>query len=293
MDGWLGKFSLMPRGFKDADTLVAEIKMTRTDHKGAFLIVEGADDVRFWSAMRHEKCELVDGEGKKNVVNAVRLLNEENIRGVLGIVDDDYDQLLGLSLESKNLVATDAHDLECLLCRSSALCKVLAEFGEPRKIQRLTKEKGSDIRDCLLARAIVFGRLRLVAEYFRLDINFGVVRIQRFVDEKTWKVDCRALIRELAQTQQNSTLDEDSLKRHLAKLPEFDPWRIVRGHDVIMILRIGLKNVLGTIKNSVGDEQIARVLRAGMSMEELKETKLWADIRVWETQNAPHRVIAA
>lgn len=283
----------MPRGYKDADTVVAEIKMTQTNHKGAFLIVEGADDARFWRAMRHEKCELVDGEGKKNVVNAVRLLDEENIHGVLGIVDDDYDQLLGMSLGSENLVATDAHDLECLLCRSSALCKALAEFGEPCKIQRLKTEERNDIRDCLLARAIVFGRLRLVARYFQLDINFAVVKIQRFVDEKTWQVDCQALIRELVKAQQNSTLDEDSLKRHLAKLPVFDPWRIARGHDVMQILRIGLRNVLGSIKNSVGVEQIARVLRAGMSMEELKETKLWADIREWEAKNTLYRVVAA
>ena len=283
----------MPRDFKNADILVAEIRMTKMDRKCAFLIVEGADDVRFWRTMRHEECELVDGEGKNNVVEAVRRLDEKNIRGVLGIVDDDYDQLLGLSFESENLVATDAHDLECVLCRSSALCKVLAEYGEPSRIQRLKKKEGSDIRDCLLARAIVFGRLRLVAKYFRLDINFDVVRVQRFVDEETWKVDCKTLIRELVKAQQNSTLDEDSLARHLAKLPEFEPWRIVRGHDVLLILRIGLRNVLGNIKKSVGVEQISRVLRAGMSIEDLKKTNLWADIGAWEAKNAPYRVVAA
>lgn len=61
----------------------------------------------------------------------------------------------------------------------------------------------------------------------------------------------------------------------------------------MQILRIGLRNVLGSIKNSVGVEQIARVLRAGMSMEELKETKLWADIREWEAKNTLYRVVAA
>lgn len=280
----------MPVGFKDAGTLVAEIIMTRTHHKGSFLILEGTDDARFWEARRHAECELVDGEGKNNVVGAIRRLDEEKVAGVLGIVDDDYDKLLGLNLESRNLVATDAHDLECILCRSSALCKVLAEFGESSKIQRFEQEEGTSVRSCLLARAIVFGRLRLAALYFQLEINFDGINIPRFVDETTWEVDCNALIITLAQ--QSTSCDKSLLKHYLAKLPEFDPWRIVRGHDVIAILRIGLKEVLGDIRSSVGTKEISRVLRAALSMEELKETNLWASINTWETKNFPYQIIA-
>ena len=101
----------MPGGYKDPDSIAAEIKMMRMVHEGAFLVLEGVSDVRFWTTRRHGTCELVDGEGKPNVVGAVHRLDTASIRGILGIVDDDYDSLMGTSRTSRNLVATDAHDL--------------------------------------------------------------------------------------------------------------------------------------------------------------------------------------
>ena len=80
---------------KDPGSVAAEIKMIRMVHDGAFLVVEGVNDVRFWRTRRHDNCELVDGEGKLNVVGAVHRLDGEGISGVLGIVDDDYDNPVG------------------------------------------------------------------------------------------------------------------------------------------------------------------------------------------------------
>ena len=150
----------MPIGHKTPDILVNEIKMHRTSHNGSFLIVEGNDDVRFWTPRHHADCELVDGEGKQNVIGGIQRLDSTNFAGVLGIVDSDYDTLNGTSIESENLLATDAHDLECLLCRSSALDKVLAEYGSRPKIERFENEAGADVRTGLLERALIFGRLR-------------------------------------------------------------------------------------------------------------------------------------
>ena len=150
----------MPIGHKTPDILVNEIKMHRTSHNGLFLIVEGNDDVRFWTPRHHADCELVDGEGKQNVIGGIQRLDSTSFAGVLGIVDSDYDTLNGTSIESENLLATDAHDLECLLCRLSALDKVLAEYGSRPKIERFENEAGADVRTGLLERALIFGRLR-------------------------------------------------------------------------------------------------------------------------------------
>ena len=108
--------------------VVAEIKMRRTQHAGSFLVLEGLDDLRFWRSRCDGDCRLIDGRGKKNVVLGVRRLDEISFKGALGVVDSNYDYLAGVPLESNNLLATDAHDLECLLCRSSALDAVLAEY---------------------------------------------------------------------------------------------------------------------------------------------------------------------
>ncbi len=166
----------MPQGYKTPGTLVAEIKMSRMSHEGAFLLVEGKDDIRFWRSRRHVDCELVDGEGKRNVIGGIQKLDATSFVGVLGIVDSDYDPLTGISIESENLLLTDAHDLECLLCRSSALDKVLAEYGNHPKIERFENKTGDDVRTGLLKRALVFGRLRWAAVRSHPVIDLGGIQ---------------------------------------------------------------------------------------------------------------------
>ena len=104
--------------------------------------------------------------------------------------------------------------------------------------------------------------------------------MQRFVNRKTWAVDVEGLIR--AVVREGSMDDENVVARRVGELPAADDWWVVQGHDVLALLRIGLMQVLGNMKASVGTEQIARVLRAAMSREELQGTQLWADMRAWE-----------
>ena len=277
------------QGYKNSSTLAAEIKMTRTNHCGAFLVVEGANDVRFWAPRRHVDCELVDGEGKKNVVGVVNRLDAVEFDGVLGVVDSDYDSLNGVMLGSDNLVATDAHDLECLLCRSSALDTVLAEFGNSEKIQRFERREGVDVRTSLLNRAEIFGRLRWAVQSLGLSIDSGLIRVPRFVHDRSWTVDRNALIR----TVQSKISDGSTLSAQIDSLSRPDPWYVVQGPDLIELLRIGLKHVLGDLPNTTGYKEIARVLRAAISTAELKTTKFGVDIRRWEVRNIPYAVFPA
>ena len=146
----------MPVGYKDPGSIAAEIEMTRMLHGGAFLLLEGVDDIRFWTKRRRAECELIDGEGKSNVVGAMQRLDSDGAVGVLGVVDDDYDSILGTKRVSMNLVHTDAHDLECILCKSTALDAVLGELGHERKIRAFEAKTGMDVRTNLLHRALVF-----------------------------------------------------------------------------------------------------------------------------------------
>ena len=277
----------MLHGHKSPGTLVAEIKMLRTSHDGAFLILEGKDDVRFWRPRRHASCDLVDGEGKPNVIDTVRRLDGARFVGALGIVDSDFEQVTGEHFESSNLLYTDAHDLECLLCRSSALDKVLAEHGDPGKIRRF-ESAGIDVRTALVERAMVFGRLRLATLLARPAVELRI-RIPRFVDGKTWTVDEEALIHHAVP---GAPQDADAITERLGQLPAVDPWHVVQGHDMIAILRIGLRRVLGNLPTSVGTSDIAGLLRAGMSPEDLRQTGLWADMRAWQAANPPYAVLA-
>ena len=92
-------------------------------------------------------------------------------------------------------------------------------------------------------------------------------------------------------TASNPHVEEAALSDAMSALPAVDPWHVARGHDVLEILRIGLRGVLGELKASVGVGQLASVLRQGMSASELQSTQVWRDIREWEASNHPFLVL--
>lgn len=264
--------------------IVAEIKIRRSLHTGSFLIVEGKDDRKFWEVRRHRSCRLIVGGGKNNIIYGVQRLDEIRFEGALGVVDSDYDYLPLRSSISKNLVATDAHDLECLLCRSFALNSVLVEFGDPEKINRFEEEYRKDVRAALLERGLLFGNLRRVG----VTIDQGV--ISRFVNEKEWAVDEDGLIYDTVKW--SGGVDANTLQHRIARLPPMDPWHVVHGHDLLTLLRIGLRSMLGNLSANISIDVIAGVLRQAMKLADLQSTDLWQDMRRWENRNTPFLVLA-
>lgn len=261
--------------------------MRRTQHAGSFLVLEGLDDMRFWKSRSHGDCRLIGGNGKKNVVRGLRRLDEIGFEGALGVVDSNYDHLAGVPLDSDNLLATDAHDLECMLCRSSALDAVLGEYGNHEKIGRFGQS--TDVRTALLDRGLIFGRLRWAAQ--KLDPSWHMPAMRAFVDEKSWSVDEDRLIESVVDL--NEGVDANVVRRRIAHLPPADPWHVVRGHDLLEVLRVGLQNVLGDLPRTIGVKEIARALRLAMPLADLQSTRLWRNMRRWERLNKPYLVVAA
>lgn len=257
--------------------------MRRTQHDGSFLVVEGKDDSRFWRPRSHDSCRLIDGCGKQNVVLGLQRLDEIEFGGVLGVVDSNHDHLAGVPLPSANLVATDAHDLECMLCRSPALGRVMAEYGDDEKIARFERQQRTDVRTALLNRGLVFGRLRWAVRRLMPNVGLGDLKPHRFIDERAWAVDDEELVRVVAESKAHG--DAQALKRAITQLPAADPWHIVLGHDLIEILRVGLRYALGSLKASVGVDGIAALLRQAVEGQDLEATGLWRDIRRWEQLN--------
>ena len=261
--------------------------MTRINHSGAFLVVEGASDFNFWLPKKNVDCELVDGEGKNNVVGCVQRLDSVDFSGVLGVVDSDFDSIYNIPAYSDNVVPTDAHDLECLLCRSSALDTVLAEFGNWKKIRNFEQQGGVDVRTSLLNRAVVFGRLRWAMLNLDLSVYSDLIRVPRFVDYQSWTIKDDEMI----STVEHGSTSRNNISDCIASLPPADPWYVAHGADMIELLRIGLMHVLGELASSTGPKSILQVLRAAISPEELKTTGFGSGICNWESRNRPYKVL--
>ena len=279
----------MPYGYKSPGVILAEIRMLRMAGDMAVLVVEGVDDERFWSHVgrRHKECEVVVAEGKPNLLGAVEMADERRMQGILGLVDEDYDELLSVDRSSRNVVSTGVHDLECVLCRSSALEAVLAEFGKERSIREFTEKEAKGVREALLARSAVFGRLRYVWRRWYSGEARLELPVARFVNEDTWEVDEGGIMGVVALRGV-----EDDVRRRVDELGRVDLWKIVNGHDVVQVLRIGLRGVLGDGRKQSGAAQIGAVLRSALPRVELLETEMWRSIVGWETRNPRYRVLA-
>src|SRR5712691_9695166 len=97
-----------------------EIRMKRSQHAGAFLVVEGRDDRLFCDRFTSSAdCKLVVAEGKTSVCEVIEILEDSGFVGSVGLVDSDFDRILTPELMRSNIVATDAHVLESILIRSN------------------------------------------------------------------------------------------------------------------------------------------------------------------------------
>lgn len=158
--------------------------------------------------------------------------------------------------------------------------------GKREKIERFKQEAGEDVRRALLQRGLVFGRLMWAAR--QIDPSVASLPVARFMDEATWEVNEDRLFSEAANGVRK---DESTLRGRVAELPQADPWHVVRGHELIELLRIGLRRRLGNLPASTGVAAIGRVLRAAMPEEELQATAMWRDMTRWEASNTPYRVL--
>ena len=163
---------------RSAVVIANEIRLRRSQHRGTFVIVEGRDDRLFYERFFDlQQCKFIVADGKAKVCEVIRILDADSFRGVLGIVDADFDLLEEIPVSSLNVIQGDCHDLEATLVRSPALDRVLREFGSEDKIQRFVANAGRDIRHVLLTAAEhFFGNLQQMSDF-----------TQRFMDHE-WMI---------------------------------------------------------------------------------------------------------
>lgn len=273
-----------------ARALFNKLFMLRTERAftGSFLIVEGGDDSQFWQRWcARELCKIEIAGGRLGVEGVIARADHQHFSGALGIVDADFSGIDGVP-PSANILYTDHHDLETLLLQSSALDHVLIYYGDTERITAFETRAGHSVRDALLARGLPFGRLRWLSERRTLRLPFDRLHPARFLLDDAWQLDSEHLHHEAARLC-NLTLSE--LHAHLDTLPEAPPWKLCQGHDLLAILHQGLGSVLGQKPPNL--RTLSASLHLAYQQHELHTSTLYRDIRSWECQNPPYRILPA
>ena len=285
------------RNYITADDVANGIRMTRTQFRGTFLIVEGQTaDLRVYKRLIDpEQVQVTPAHNKDNALAVLEILENTNFLGVVAIVDADFWQLEGVEPTSPNLFITDTHDLETMLLESPSLDKLLDEFGSEQKITNFTVNSKMEVRQVLLAAARPIGYLRWVSQRSNLSLTFEGIVFSRFIDRDTLHVDISELIREVKNKSRRHDLNESDLQDKIDELTDskHNSWDICCGHDLVGILSFGLYRVLGSNqRREVEPEVLEKFLRTGYESTYFLSTQLYQSLRGWEASNLPFQIFS-
>ena len=268
-----------------------EIRMRRSQFSGTFLIVEGRDDRLFMkSFISPSKCTILVAEGKQKVCDVIDILEKGNFDGVLGLIDADFDRIEGLPDRSQNLVMPECHDLIMMLVRSPALDRTLTELGSRPKLVAFKE----NVLDSLMNRALPVGYLRLYSLREELNLRFRNLNYSAWINRSSFVADTPTLIETVKNHSQRSDLSSSVLATAIEELhgSMYDPYEICNGTDVIEILSIGLRRVLGNRNaGEVGVELLKMSLRLAYSEQYFYSSRLRKDIEKWQSQKPGFQVL--
>ena len=262
-----------------------EIRMRRSQHQGPFLVVEGRDDRLFMEQFTSPgSCKVVVAEGKQSVCEVIDILENDDFKGALGLIDSDFDRVEGGEATSPNIVKPEFHDLETMLICSPALDRVLSEVGSQDKLERF----GKDVLEELIARALPVAHLRLYSVRNGLNLRFRGLKYSAWIDPVSFEAKVSSLIEEVKNHSQRLDMASEALAVGIREVEtaDLEPREICNGQDLIEVLSVGLRRVLGTNDaSSVNGDKLRRYLRLAFSIQDFAASSLSREIRRWEAEN--------
>lgn len=283
--------SLM-RTYLTSQRLVTKLQMLRSGKKKkAFVVVEGVTDYRVYGKLFDlENCEIVIGESKENVVEAIKICETQKLEGIIGIVDADFWRLTGVSFEwPKTLFMTDDHDLECMMLRSKAYEHVLLEYGDVNKIARFEGKKHQTIKEGMLRNVSLIGYLRKISLEQHLDLRFNQLDFLEFTDLSTLDIKEEVLIKYiLFHSRKQSDYKEVQVKKWLevAMQEAEDGWQICCGHDLMEFITLGFIHLYGNYNaKKLFAGQLEGSFRLAYHEKMFQGTELYQRLLEWEKAN--------
>lgn len=266
----------------------------RQQFKGTILAVEGSTDFRlFKSLVDNGECYIQSCDGKNNVLDVVKQLEDSQFKGILGIIDADFWRIIGKSSPTQNILLTDTHDLDSMLVFSEALDKVLSELIHSDKFKSLKVP----LIEAIKSAAYPIGLLRLINEKYNgsLQISFIKMNYEAFLNKNDLSIDIKFLLANLKSVSQGHKLDIKSLAKQLYDLlaQKCDILQVCTGDDLIEIIVFGLKYNFGNARApNITKDLLNMNLRLAYNKEHFKDTALYREIKAWETLNVSFKVLA-
>ena len=283
----------------DGYDIQAQIVQEKKTHEGGFLIVEGADDNDVFECfIDKEECSIVIAYTKENALDAAERLDSDGCGQFVCVVDADFDNINEKTYDSENIIVTEYHDLDILILCSSALEKFLEERAEPEKLEAVTKSKGTDVRSIVLEAASGLGYLRLLAKFLwereDYDLDFKDLEFG-FISLDTLSCDEEEMVGEVLANSNHGQVRKSELVARLKRIrnsQSYDLRQLCNGHDVMAILGISLRRMLGAFRDTETHRRYIEIdIRSAFDDRAFVSTQLFANLGRWEESHKPCRIL--
>lgn len=265
----------------------AQVHFEKQIHKGTFLVLEGPDDAAVLQRFTNpEQCSIIIAHGKKNVIEACDLLEEEGFDRVYGIVDADFDRILGKCVQCAIVCLTDCHDLDLTIFHSRAFESYLIHFADKEKVAAVTIE---GLRRKILAAAEPIARMKYLNQKHDLRLDFKDIDFSLFINKATLVCDEAKLVDQVFSRTSNSSRTKEEIVVMMEDLAihSFDLLQLCVGHDVAAILGIALREFIGCRRDvHTWRTEIESGLRLAFDRDEFIRTQIFQNITRWAKQKS-------
>jgi hypothetical protein len=232
---------------------------------------------------------------KKEVVEAIKILNQRNAKGVLAIVDPDYWLAINYNPNIGNLIFVDVHDIDVTIFLSPALDKFVSECLPARNYDK-TEAVTNQLRQLCLKLASEIGLMRWVNDTLSLRFDFKELPYDKFCDFEKMEVNTKELFKTLACTHKSLPKSEFEIFEEYEKLKKLnkDSKIVAQGHDLANLVEFVLpkitRKVLGhdscehTLKK-IPFHKIPMMLRLAFERRYFTVTNIFLNILKWQDAN--------
>jgi len=241
-----------------------------------YILVEGVNDCKIYPKLferNKTSVEYVHG-GKKQLIIALNELNNIT-KQIFGICDADFNHLKNITTNINNLFFTDFHDIEMtMLFVDGVLNNTLTEY----KLQN----NSSEILQKALEETKIIGYIRWYNENDTIKLDFKRMGLGSFVmpHDINAHLDVDAYLNELNKRSKNKTkiVSYEEIDNFILTHNTNDLFNLCNGHDVTSLISL-------IIGSSTSHENFCSILRASFNVNYFRKTKLYIDIKKWQTDN--------
>lgn len=285
----------------DGEHIAGQIVMERAGSPNkTLLLLEGEDDrFVYKNFIDKAKCDFIICYSSTALIKGISIVNSKGgINGYLGIKDADFDKLN--NFHESNILVTDGHDLENMICQSQAL----DNFVESRLLVDSKNNKGidsnlmhainKDIRERLFYIGGILGYIQwIVIQNFR-EIEIKNAELLEENLDNQCHINLESCVRYLKK--KHNFLDESKYSEdEFIELTSQYPYHMCcNGHILVFLLERHLFKKI--TKKYLKDERkpgtlVSQNLLLAYNYEIFQKSQLFNEIRRWENQNAPFRVL--